>query len=62
MKLRVLNPTGVMEVEQSHAPRLASLDGITLAELSNGVWHDDRTFPCIREKIAHANAERLLRL
>jgi ABC-type amino acid transport substrate-binding protein len=46
--LKVLNPTGVLEVAQPHAPRLPDLDGKTIGELSNGVWDDQRTFPFIR--------------
>lgn len=51
VELEVLNPTGVMEVAQPHAPRLKGLEGAVIAELSNGVWDDHRTFPFLRERL-----------
>ena len=51
VKLQVLNPSGVLEVVQSHAPRLPDLNGRTIGELSNGVWDDQRTFPFLRSEL-----------
>ena len=49
--LQVHNPTGMLEVVQSHAARLADLNGRIIGELSNGVWDDYRTFPFLRERL-----------
>lgn len=49
VSLEVRNPTGILEVVQSHAPRLNQLNGKTVCELSNGVWEDQRTFALIRQ-------------
>jgi hypothetical protein len=51
VELKVLNPTGVLEVLQPHAPRLDGLDGRVIGELSNGTWDDDRIFPFIRAQL-----------
>jgi hypothetical protein len=48
VKLEVFNPTGLIEVNQVHAPRLDDLHGKTICELSNNAWEADRTFPLIR--------------
>jgi len=47
--LEVFDPSGAVEVTQLHAPRLDTLEGKTICELSNGSWEVDRTFPYIRE-------------
>lgn len=49
MTLEVYNPTGNTKSVQSHAPRLDTLAGKTICELSNGEWGSERTFPAIRE-------------
>ena len=49
VKLELYNPTGHFEMTARHAPRLATLSGKTVCELSNGKWQDYRTFPLIRE-------------
>jgi hypothetical protein len=49
VRLDVHNPTGMVEVVQAHAPRLNDLNGKTIAELSNGSWEAERTFPVVRE-------------
>lgn len=46
--LKVHNPMGAIEVMQSHAPRLDSLNGKTLGELGNGSWEDQVTLPAVR--------------
>jgi hypothetical protein len=50
-KLRVNNPTGVLETSVLHADRLDTLDGKTICELSNGSWQFERIFPFIREQL-----------
>lgn len=51
VRLEVYNPAGLVEAIKSspHAPRLASLKGKTICEISNGLWEHQRTFPLIRE-------------
>ncbi len=49
--LKVYNPTGAIETTQLHAPRLDTLAGKTICELSNGAWEYDRIFPVIREAL-----------
>ena len=51
VKLRVNNPTGVLETSVLHACRLDTLDGKTICELSNGSWQFDRIFPFVREQL-----------
>ena len=46
--MEVHDPTGIVDDVRPHADRLATLNGKTLCELSNGVWEDARTFPLIR--------------
>ena len=47
--LEVYNPAGTTEVANVHAPRLDTLSGKTICELSDGIWEHARTFPVIRE-------------
>ena len=47
--LEVLDPSGAVEATALHAPRLDTLEGKTICELSVGRWQDERTFPLIRE-------------
>lgn len=49
ISLEVYDPTGVTEITELYAPRLASLKGKTICELSNSSWESDRTFPFIRQ-------------
>ncbi len=51
MTLEVYNPTGAIDITRLHAPRLDSLRGKTICELSNRLWEDFRIFPRIRESI-----------
>ena len=46
--LTLFDPTGATEVTELHAPRLGTLAGKTICELSNDGWESDRTFPLIR--------------
>ena len=47
--LKVYNPTGTIETTQLHAPRLDTLAGKTICELSNDRWEYNRIFPVVRE-------------
>jgi hypothetical protein len=47
--LNVYNPTGAIETTTLHAPRLDTLEGKTICELSNAGWEYDRVFPAVRE-------------
>jgi ABC-type amino acid transport substrate-binding protein len=47
--LELFDPTGAIEVTALHAPRLDTLDGKTICELTNTSWESPRTFPAIRE-------------
>ena len=50
-KLRVSDPTGILETSVLHADRLDTLQGKTICELSNGAWQFDRIFPYVREQL-----------
>lgn len=47
--IEVYDPTGVTGLANVHAPRLGTLSGKTICELSNGSWEYDRTFALIRQ-------------
>lgn len=49
--LEVLNPSGSINTADAsqYAPRLPTLRGRTICEVSNGSWEARRTFPVIRE-------------
>lgn len=51
VSLEIFNPTGTVEITETHAPRLADLNGKTICELSNHLWQDHRIFPAIREQL-----------
>ena len=46
--LEVQDPIGAMEITEVHAPRLDTLEGKTIAELSNDTWQAHRVLPEIR--------------
>ena len=46
--LEVLDPTGAMEITECHAPRLDTLAGVRIAELSNDTWQAHRVLPEVR--------------
>ena len=46
--LEVHDPTGAVEIAEAHAPRLDTLEGKTIAELSNDSWQAHRVLPEIR--------------
>ena len=47
--LEVLDPCGAFEVTELFAPRLDTLEGKTICELSNDSWEAPRTFGLLRE-------------
>lgn len=49
MKLTLLSPRGTMDARLPHAPRLDTLAGKTICELSNASWEYNRVFPLVRE-------------
>lgn len=49
VSLTVYNPTGSFRVTQTFVPRLDTLDGKTIAFVSNDSWEADRTFPLIQQ-------------
>ncbi len=48
---QVFDPTGAMEITQLHAPRLDTLAGKTICELSNDSWQAHRVLPAVREQL-----------
>ena len=46
--LEFYDPTGAMEITEVHAPRLDTLEGKTICELSNDTWQAHRVLPEIR--------------
>ena len=46
--LGVYDPTGAMEITEVHAPRLNTLEGKTICELSNDTWQAHRVLPEVR--------------
>ena len=51
MELEVYNPAGAVRTSLVHAPRLDTLNGKTICELSNSLWETHRMFPLIREQL-----------
>ncbi len=49
--IEVYNPCGTVQVTNRHAPRLDTLRGKTIGELTNGKFQYDRTFPVLRESL-----------
>lgn len=49
VSIEVYNPIGIIETVNSHAPRLNTLGGKTLCEMTNGMYEYQRMFPFIRE-------------
>jgi hypothetical protein len=49
VELKLFNPSGAREVTTLFAPRLDTLAGKTICELSNNGWQAHRTFPLVRE-------------
>ena len=51
-KVRVYDPTGGIEITQAFAPRLDTIEGKTIAFVSNDGWEAPRTFEKIKELFA----------
>lgn len=51
IELTVYDPTGNVEISQTFAPRLDSIDGKTIAFVADDAWEDVRTFELIKELI-----------
>ena len=49
--IEVFDPSGSTEVLSLHAPRLDTLDGKTVALLSNDMWQAHRMLPRVREQL-----------
>ena len=49
--MKVYTPNGSAETAKAHAPRVPTLEGKTLCEVSNGKWEHDRIFPAVREQL-----------
>jgi hypothetical protein len=49
VELKVYDPSGAREVSVLHAPRLNTLEGKTICELSNDGWEYERTFSLMRD-------------
>jgi len=47
--LEVFDPSGATEITQLHAARLGSLEGKTVALLSNDMWQAHRMLPMLKE-------------
>ena len=47
--LELFDPTGAIEISELHAPRLDTLEGKTICEVSDGMWEAARMSPLIRE-------------
>jgi hypothetical protein len=51
VRLEFYNPSGETTITQSHAPRLASLEGKRIGFLSNGDWQSFRALPLLKQHI-----------
>ena len=49
--LEFYDPSGTLEVTQSHAPRLASLEGRRIGFVSNEQWQAYRMLPMLKEML-----------
>jgi hypothetical protein len=49
--LQVFDPRGPIGAKIDFAPRLKTLSGKTICEISNGLWEHHRIFPLIREAL-----------
>jgi hypothetical protein len=48
---QISDPTGAMDITELHAPRLDTLAGKKICELSNDSWQAHRVLPAIREQL-----------
>jgi len=51
VKLEFHDPSGVLEVKQPHAPRLASLEGKRIGFVSNEQWQAYRMLPMLKSML-----------
>ena len=51
LTLELHDPTGLLETTVPHAPRLDTLDGKTIVEVSNFHWEHQRIFPAVRAEL-----------
>jgi hypothetical protein len=49
--LEIYDPSGATEVTRLHAPRLPSLEGKTIALLSDDMWQSHRMLPLLKEML-----------
>lgn len=49
--LEIFDPSGATEITLLHAPRLPSLEGKTVALLSDDMWQAHRMLPMLREML-----------
>ena len=49
VKITVFDPTGAMEITQTYSPRLDTLEGKTIAFLTDAMWRYDASFPVIKD-------------
>jgi hypothetical protein len=54
--LEVFDPSGATEITQLHAPRLDTLEGKTVALLSDDMWQAHRILPMIRAHLEETYA------
>ncbi|MBI3938259.1 MAG: hypothetical protein HY323_14870 [Betaproteobacteria bacterium] len=51
VRLEFYDPSGILEVTQPHAPRLASLAGKRIGFVSNEQWQAYRTLPLLKQML-----------
>ena len=49
--LEIFDPSGATEITRLHAPRLPSLEGKTVAMLSDDMWQSHRMLPLIKKML-----------
>lgn len=49
--LEIFDPSGATEISRLHAPRLPSLEGKTVAMLSDDMWQSHRMLPLLKEML-----------
>jgi len=49
--LEIFDPSGATEITRLHAPRLPSLEGKTVAMLSDDMWQSHRMLPLLKKML-----------
>jgi hypothetical protein len=49
--LEIFDPSGATEITRLHAPRIPSLEGKTVAMLSDDMWQSHRMLPMLKEML-----------